>query len=182
VPLLGLIVLRMAPRQMMTLVKFVSRPMPARVGELLEYALGRFTDGLGALSGGSHLVWIVFHSLVLWLVCQTLPFLAALYAFDLDLGPPIQMVFSTWILLAAVGVAVAIPSAPGFVGPYQVAFSMVLTRFGVEPATALAIGLLVWFIFWVTVTLQGLVVLRLSGMSLRELTQVSSKDPHQARR
>ncbi len=76
----------------------------------------------------------------------------------------------SWILLAAVGVAVAIPSAPGFFGTYQLACKSVLERFGVEPAEALALGLLVWFVFWITLVVQGLIVLRSQRTSLGELT------------
>lgn len=178
IPLGGLILLRVVPDRVIALAGFVTKPLPERIGAVVAGLLARFIEGLGALSGGRHLFWIVLHSLAIWLVFSTLPFAAALYAFDLDLGTPLQTLTTTWILLAAVGVAVAIPSAPGFVGPYQVAFSMVLTRFGVPPATALAIGLLAWFIFWATLTLQGLLLLRVGGLSLDELTQVSGKDPN----
>lgn len=181
-PLLLLTLLRVAPQQVLALARFASRPFPQHVDELLERALSRFTMGLGALSGGSHLFWIVVHSITIWLVFSTLPFWAALHAFDLDLGPPLQMLTTSWILLAAVGVAVAIPSAPGFVGPYHWAFKEVLVRLGVEPATALAVALVTWFVFWLILTLQGLLLLRMGGVSLGELTQESSKDPSPDRR
>ncbi len=76
---------------------------------------------------------------------------------------------TSWIVLGAVGVAIALPSAPGFIGPYQLAFKTVLVRLGVEPATALAMGVLVWTVFWITLTLQGFVMLRGSGLSLSDL-------------
>ena len=177
IPLGGLILLRVAPAPMIAIARVFMTPFPARFGKRVEDLLTRFIDGLGALSGGTHLFWIVFHSVMIWLVFSTLPFYAALYAFDLDLGGPFETLTTTWILLAAVGVAVALPSAPGFVGPYQVAFSMVLTRFGVPPATAFAVGLLAWFVFWVTLTLQGLLLVYLGGLSLGELTQDTGKDP-----
>jgi uncharacterized protein (TIRG00374 family) len=176
-PLGGLILLRVAPERMIAIAGFVTKPLPEHIGVLVTSLLERFIEGLGALSGGSHLFWILLHSLTIWLVFSTVPFLAAVYAFDLDLGTPIQVLTTTWVLLAAVGVAVALPAAPGFFGTYQMAFSIVLTRFGVPPATALAIGLLAWFVFWVTLTLQGLLLLRVGGLSLEELTQASGKDP-----
>jgi len=182
VPLGGLILLRVAPAPMIAIARFFTSPFPARLGKLVEDLLTRFIDGLGALSGGMHLFWIVLHSLIIWLIFSTLPFYAALYAFGLELGGPLETLVTTWVLLAAVGVAVAVPSAPGFVGPYQVAFSMVLTRFGVPPATAFAVGLLAWFVFWATLTLQGLLLVYLGGLSLGELTQETGKDPSEARR
>ena len=73
--------------------------------------------------------------------------------------------------LGAVGVAVAIPSAPGFFGTYQLAFKTVLEQFGVDSATALALGLVVWFVFWAALTLAGFIVMRTGGARLRDLTR-----------
>jgi uncharacterized membrane protein YbhN (UPF0104 family) len=71
--------------------------------------------------------------------------------------------------LGALGAAVAIPSAPGFIGPYQLAFTAVLVPFGVAKATALAMGIVVWWAFWLTLTFQGLVYLALGKASVFEL-------------
>ncbi len=132
-------------------------------------ALRNFTKGLGALSGGSHLFWIAFHSAMIWLVLSVIPMLAGLLAFGIDLGPPVRMLTASYLALGAVGAAVAIPSAPGFFGTYQLAFKTVLERFGVDSATALALGLVVWFVFWLTLTLLGVIVMRLGGTRLADL-------------
>ena len=47
---------------------------------------------------------------------------------------------------------------------------------------ALALGLLVWLVFWASFTLQGFVVLRLGGISFAELTAASGKAPTNDRR
>jgi uncharacterized protein (TIRG00374 family) len=169
VPLAGLILLRVAPEKVIGLAVWFMRPLPDRVGTWLEYALRNFTKGLGALSGGSHLFWIGFHSAMIWLVLSMIPMLAGLLAFGVDLGSPARLVTVSYIVLGAVGVAVAIPSAPGFFGTYQLAFVTVLERFGVDAPTALALGLVVWFVFWLTLTLSGLVVMRLGGSKLSDL-------------
>ena len=176
-PLAGLIALRVAPQSIVGIARFVLRPFPERIGVAAEELLWRFADGLGALRKGTHLFWIVFHSLLIWLVFSTIPVIAGIAAFGIDLGPPEEVLVLSWIVLAVVGVAVAIPSAPGFFGPYQLAFKAVLVRFGVDPATALAAGLLVWFVFWATLTLHGFLVLRLGGLSLDDLTRGAGKDP-----
>jgi hypothetical protein len=54
--------------------------------------------------------------------------------------------------------------------------------FGVDRATALALGLLVWFVFWVTLILQGFLVLRGGPVRLAELTGFAGKDPASDRR
>jgi hypothetical protein len=170
-PLLGLIVLRLMPEQVVRLTHSLLRPFPDHFAHVAESSLRSFIAGLGALSGGSHILWIALHSAAIWLVASTGPMLVGLWAFGIDLGSPIETLFTAWILLGAVGVAVAIPSAPGFIGPYQLAFKAVLVRFGVDPATSLAVGMLVWFVFWVTLTLQGLLVLRSSHIHLSDITR-----------
>jgi hypothetical protein len=182
VPIAGIAALRFAPAPVLRLVVWAMRPLPARIAELVRANLERFTEGLAAISGGTHLIWILTHSLVIWLVLGTVPMLAGIVAFGIDLGGTQQLVLTSWLLLAAVGVAVAIPSAPGFVGPYQLAFVVVLEPLGVDPATCLALGLLVWFVFWCSFTFQGLIVMRVGGTSLAELTAASGKDSTTDRR
>ena len=77
------------------------------------------------------------------------------------------------LTLLPVGVAVALPSAPGFFGPYHLACRAALTRFGVAETQAVAVGTLVHAIFWITVTAMGLLVLRSRGSSLEELEEHS---------
>lgn len=171
VPLLGLMLLRLAPGPVMRITAFFVRPLPDRVATMVERLLRNFTEGLGALSGGRHLFWIAFHSAMIWIVFSMVPILAGLLAFGIDLGSELRLVMVSYVALGAVGVAVAIPSAPGFFGTYQLAFKAVLEQFGVSSATALALGLVVWFVFWVTLTLAGGLVLRTGGTRLSDLTR-----------
>jgi uncharacterized membrane protein YbhN (UPF0104 family) len=56
--------------------------------------------------------------------------------------------------------AVALPSAPGFFGPYHFACKVALERFGIPPETAVALGTLIHAVFWLSLTTLGLAVLR----------------------
>lgn len=182
VPLAGLIALRFAPDLVIGIVEFMARPLPDRLSGFLVANLRRFTEGLGALSGGTHLVWIFVHSVLIWGVVGTVPVTAGLMAFDIEVESFSRLLLVSWLLLAAIGAAVAIPSAPGFFGVYQLAFVAVLTPIGVDKPTCLALGLLVWFVFWCSFTFQGLIVLRAGGISFAELAAASSKDPRTNRR
>jgi len=165
-PLLALVGLRLSPGPALRLTRLLLHRLPFRGASSLESALESFITGLGALSGGRHLFWIGIHSVLIWLLASTGPLLIGIWAFGLDLGSPVQTLLTAWVLLGAIGVAVALPSAPGFIGPYQLAFKAVLVRFGVAPATALAMGALVWVVFWLLFTLQGLLALRASPVAL----------------
>jgi uncharacterized protein (TIRG00374 family) len=161
--------LRADPERVVALVRAVLRPFPRRIGAGAEVLLRRFGEGLGALRGGSHLFWIALHSLAIWLVASALPILAGLWALGVEIGSPLETLLAAWTTLAALGVAVALPSAPGFFGPYHYAFRMALEGFGVAPETAVAVGTLVHAVFWLTLTGLGLAVLRLRRTGLGEL-------------
>ena len=100
-----------------------------------------------------------------------LPMLAGLLAFGVDLGSSWNLLLVSYVVLGAVAVAVAVPAAPGFFGTYQLAFKTTLEGFGVDGPTALALGLVVWFVFWITMTLLGFIVMRLGGTRLADLTR-----------
>jgi hypothetical protein len=173
VPVLGLVGLRLAPDPILRVVLWFTRPFPDRVSNLAERLLRGVSEGLGALRGGRHLFWIAFHSATIWLVASTLPILAGMWALGIDLGPPLRELYAAWITLAVIGVAVALPSAPGFFGTYHLACKFALERFGVPPETAVAMGTLIHAVFWVSLTLLGLGVLRARRTSLGEVDEAA---------
>jgi uncharacterized protein (TIRG00374 family) len=172
-PIAFLGVLRAAPDRVVGISSVLLRPFPERVAAFVARMLRRFSEGLGALSGGRHLVWIAVHSVIIWFGLSTIPVLAAFLALGMDLGSPLEMLGAAWTTLAAVGVAVAAPSSPGFFGPFQWACKIALTRFGVEAETALAAGILINGVMWLTLTGLGLAVLRVRRTSLGELDRAA---------
>ncbi len=168
-PILILAALRVAPEAVITFVGACLRPLPIRFRSVVEGGIRSFVGGLGALRGGPHLFWIALHSVLIWLVTGTAPILLGFVSFGVDLGGAWESLVHAWILLGALGAAVAIPSAPGSIGPYQLAFTAVLVPFGVAKPTALAMGIVVWWVYWLTLTLQGLVYLALGKGSPFEL-------------
>ena len=91
---------------------------------------------------------------------------AVFLAMDLDLGGPWQMVEAAWTTQAAVGVAVAVPSLPGFFGLFHWACRFALVSYGIEPSAAVAAGTLLHGVMWVTLTSAGLLVLRIRRTSM----------------
>jgi hypothetical protein len=172
-PFAALVLLRFAPEFVLRFVGFVLRPIPERIAERVLDWLRRFQEGLGALRGGIHLVWIMLYSLAIWLVASTIPMIAGFRALGIDFASLREEIAAAWTTLAAVGIAVAIPSAPGFFGPFQFAASKALQRFGVAPVTAVAFGMVVHAVMWVTITALGLLVLRLRGTSLEDVDQAA---------
>ncbi len=169
VPLAGLVWLRAAPESLLGLAALMLRPTPARISEWVLHQLRGFAAGLGALRGGSHLAWIAVESIAVWLIVSTLPILAAIWAVGLDLGGPVRTLAACWMTLSALGVAVALPAAPGFFGLYHSACRLALEQFGVSAETAVAIGTLAHAVFWFTMTGTGALVMRSRHVHLRDL-------------
>jgi uncharacterized protein (TIRG00374 family) len=172
-PILFLLVLRAAPDRMVWLARR-SLGFAPRLAEFVERMLRRFTEGLGALRGGRHLAWIALHSASLWLVLSVPPIAAAFLALGIDLGSTERMLEAAWTTQAAIGVAVAVPSAPGFFGVFHFACRLALVRFGVSPDAAVAAGTLIHAVMWVTLTSAGFLVLRARRTRLEDVGDASA--------
>jgi uncharacterized protein (TIRG00374 family) len=172
-----IVLLRVAPEAAVGLATRVAGAvLPQRLTERLHHLLSQLAGGLGGLRGPGALAWVLLHSVLLWGVASWIPFYAALRAMGMELGP-VGMVEAAYALLVWVGLAVALPSAPGFFGPYHAACWVALRPFGVAKEEAVALGTLSHVVFWLTMTATGLVVLRLRGDRLRTADPASVEPP-----
>jgi len=173
-PLGFVLLLRFAPARVLDAGSAIwSRVLPEAASQRLRTSLEHLADGLRGLRGGAPLAWVCFYSLVLWLVIAVIPFSATLWSLHSDLGSGSRMLLASDVLLRWVGAAVAIPSAPGFFGPYHAACWVALSPFGVPKEMAIALGTLAHGVFWLTTTLTGLFVLRRRGAPLPDLDAVA---------
>ncbi len=176
-PLAAVVWRRAAPEQVIAVTRFALRVLAGGRGAAsVERVLRRIAEGLGSLHGGRHLWWVAWHSLWIWTVLGVAPFLVAMAALGIDLGTWSRQLAAGFVTLTAVGIAVALPSAPGFFGPYHLATREALRRFGVTEELALALGTLSHAVFWLTTTGIGLAVLRLRGTRLDELAARASAE------
>jgi hypothetical protein len=157
-----------------TLVRSV-RPVAPRAAASLGALVHRFAEGLGALRGGRHLFWIALHSVSIWLVISVVPILAAFLALGIELPSRWHSLVAAWTTQAAIGVAVALPSAPGFFGIFHYACRLALVSFGVAPETAVAAGTLIHSVMWLTLTALGFAVLRSRRTPLSELERIAER-------
>lgn len=176
-PFLFLWALRAWPTRVERLVLGLLRPFSARAARFVERVLHRFAEGLGALRGGRHLFWIGFHSVSIWLVISIVPILAAFLALDVELASAWQTLVAAWTTQAAIGVAVALPSAPGFFGLFHYACRLALVHSGVPAETAVAAGTLIHSVMWVTLSALGFAVLRSRRTSLAEVDRAAGGEP-----
>lgn len=161
VPLGGVLLMRFAPDRAAALARTLARSfLPARAGAAVESLVRRTAEGLASLQGGRHLWWVAFYSVVIWLVLGLVPFLAGFAALGIEFRSTPRALAAAFVTQTAVGIAVALPSAPGFFGPYHLAAREALARFGVEQEPAVALGTLTHALLWVTTSAIGLWALR----------------------
>jgi uncharacterized protein (TIRG00374 family) len=175
VPFATVVWLRVAPEQVVAALRAVFRLTGGRGASAVERLVRHIAEGLGSLQGGRHLWWVGWHTVVIWTVLGVAPFLITMAAVGVDVGSPLRNLEAAFVTLAAVGVAVALPSAPGFLGPYHLAARVALRRFGVSDELALAVGTLSHAVFWVATNAIGLLVLRFRGAGLDEIAEAAAE-------
>jgi uncharacterized protein (TIRG00374 family) len=77
------------------------------------------------------------------------------------------------VVFVAIGVGTALPHPPGMFGVFQIASVVALGMFGVPKAEALAYGILLNAVQFVTLVGQGLVAVALLGVGVGEVTRAA---------
>jgi glycosyltransferase 2 family protein len=129
----------------------VVRLLPKRARRLVVDAMIAFLSGLGVLRDPWRMARAMAWTIVLWLL-GGFAFWLAFEAFGLDLPFTAALFFQSCIALA-----VSIPAAPGFFGPWEAAAKVVLVDlWGVGSTTALGFALGFHIAGFIPVTLMGL--------------------------
>lgn len=121
------------------------------------------TEGLSGLRSPARLAGVIFWSIALWLVSAA-SFFVMFSAFD------INVTFGGALLLqSAMAFGIAVPSTPGFFGPFEAALVAVLSVFGVSDTTAFSYAVTYHLTTLLPVTLLGLVSLAVSPIAFRDI-------------
>jgi uncharacterized protein (TIRG00374 family) len=137
--------------------------VPERFRTRVDQLLQSFSLGLDVLVDPRALAVISGLSLLVWLV-SVAGMWAMFVAFSLVL--PLHAAF---LVVAIVAVALVLPSAPGYVGAFQVGTVAALSLFQVPEALALSFSLVFHALNYVPITLVGLVYLYAMNLTLGEL-------------
>jgi uncharacterized membrane protein YbhN (UPF0104 family) len=120
-------------------------------------------DGMKVIPNPMLLLSVFLVSLTLWF----LPILSSyimIRAFDFPV--PFGAALVVFIFI---GFGTALPNLPGMIGPYQYACQLALGLFGVSEVDALAYGLVLNAVQFLTLVAQGLIALPIAGVSLAEI-------------
>lgn len=117
-------------------------------------------QGLIVLKSPARLAGVIAWSVVLWLV-NALSFYLAFFAFDLPVS------YSGAVVLQGVlAFGIAVPSAPGYVGPFEAVITAVLALYGIGASQAIAYAVGYHLTTFVPITVLGVWSATRTGLGL----------------
>ena len=132
----------------------------------LSGMLKEFLEGLKAISNGRELFFVLFWSFVLWAE------MALFYQVGIWLFGEWPSIWVGVLVNVMVALAVAAPSAPGFIGTFQLGCVAALSIvFGYSKEFAVAYSIICHSIQVLLTVVGGLVVLKLEGVGFQELSK-----------
>lgn len=148
----------------MVLYRRLVRVLPAALHQRLDPLAADFFRALSVLDSPGAFLRASVISLYIWALIGVTNALGLL-AFDL----PVPLVFGAIAITPIVSLAVSVPSAPGFIGAYQLGCVLALAIFGVNESRAIAYSIVMNATTFVACTGAGLYSLWSEGMSLHDI-------------
>ncbi len=129
-------------------------------GESVAVRWDRLMDGVSSVLRG-HATAVVLCSIGVWIL-EAMALAAIVRAFDVSLRPP-----ETLLLLGLASLSTLVPTAPGYVGTFQLVFAQVFQMLGYPRAVGIVAATAVQIFCFGTLTiLGGVVLLSRSGVTI----------------
>ena len=128
----------------------VNRFVPQRYRERILDVGKRFLGGLESLRSPAEALMVFLTSVVIWLL-ETVKYWFVMHAFGFTVS-----FFALMLMNGVVNLATTIPSAPGYLGTFDLPGIKVLEAYGVDPETAASYTFVLHFALWFPVTVLGL--------------------------
>jgi len=157
---LTILVLVIKPNLAKRLVGFLVRPFPAGLAQRIKIATDQALQGLTPLSEPAIAVKLGLWSLATWSV-NAVAVYCLLFAFNVVVTP-----MAAVALVVATNLGMAVPSAPGYVGTFELVVSTVLGILGVPPETAKSFALVYHFVGLVPVAAIGVIAAIQQGVGM----------------
>jgi uncharacterized protein (TIRG00374 family) len=127
-------------------------------------------QGLSVLRSPARFAGVAAWSVVLWLV-NALSFYLAFQAFEL----PVNFA-GALVLQGVLAFGIAVPSAPGYVGPFEAAITAVLAIYGIGASQAIAYAVGYHLTTFIPITLLGVWSATRTGLGFRLATRNEGPD------
>ncbi len=148
-----LVLAAVIPTQLEQLITRIVSPLPMALREMIAKFLKDLLAGAMILRRGGNLLWVIVYTLLVWVSCYAL-FYAFLYFFEVD-----QNILLAVTVSVVIALAVAAPSAPGFLGVYQAACLAAFAIFGISSEVAVAYSIVTHIFQYLLLVAYGIFVL-----------------------
>lgn len=166
-----IVLVRVQERLFLRLARAVADRLPPRIGgPAYRFAEG-FVQALEMLDSPAAYFRAFGWSVYLWLAISVV-YIFGFWAFHFDIEP----LRGALILTTLVAIAVSVPSAPGYIGSFQLGCVLGLRLFGIDESPALAYSIVVHLTQFVGVIGAGLYSLWTENISLSEVEAVEQPD------
>lgn len=128
---------------------FSQRLIPAGVRPKVDDIFDRFMMGLKSLASGYDVLMIFATSVLIWLI-ETVKYWFVMHAFAFTVSFLVLMLVN-----GIVNLATTLPSAPGYIGTFDVPGILILEAFGIAKSLAASYIFTLHVALWVPVTLLG---------------------------
>jgi hypothetical protein len=136
----------------------VNRLAPATIRPGVLEVAGRFLSGLESLRSPREVLMVFLTSVVIWLL-ETVKYWFVMIAFDFNVS-----FFTLMLMNGVVNLATTIPSAPGYIGTFDLPGIAVLQAYGVDREVAASYTFVLHFALWLPITLLGLFYMAREGV------------------
>jgi hypothetical protein len=138
--------------------KLTHRFLPARLRSTAMDLTCRFISGLESLRSPRDVLMVFVTSVVIWLL-ETVKYWFVMHAFNFQVG-----FFTLMLMNGVVNLATTIPSAPGYIGTFDLPGIAVLQAYGVNREVAASYTFVLHFALWLPITLLGLFYMAREGL------------------
>ena len=146
----------------------IERLAPARIREKTLGISRRFLDGLESLRSPFDVLMVFFTSVLIWLL-ETVKYWFVMHAFSFSIS-----FFALMLMNGVVNLATTIPSAPGYLGTFDLPGIAVLQAYNIPVETAASYTFVLHFALWFPVTAVGLYYMFHEGIKWTET--IKAKD------
>ena len=143
----------------------IERLVPARIREKTLSITRRFLDGLESLRSPIDVLMVFFTSVLIWLL-ETVKYWFVMHAFSFSVS-----FFALMLMNGVVNLATTIPSAPGYLGTFDLPGIAVLQAYNIPREVAASYTFVLHFALWFPVTALGLYYMFREGIKWSETIQ-----------
>jgi uncharacterized protein (TIRG00374 family) len=151
-------------------INIILNRLPGKLANKIDAAIHHFIDGLQIVTNIKLFSYLLFLSVVIWLV-DVLAIYVLLLAFGFTLP-----VMASFVLMVILIVGIAIPAAPGFVGNWHYACVFALSLFGLAKADALSFAVVHNFLSMAIVLVLGVGFLPFTRFSIADMKKEMNND------